>query len=164
MARRVSPLSGLATLGLIAAVGMPGIASARELPRSHQYAPLAAQLNLAPVHQNTVSTAVSVGSTALATAANQNLGLQSNTILGGPNGAALQFNRSPAVQTAVSAAVSVGGNAAASSSNNGPLLGNTGGISLTKPVPLLSLGPSPSTSTAVSTAVSINGVSVPKSR
>jgi hypothetical protein len=161
MARRVSLLSGLAMLGLAAAVGMPGIASARELARSPQTA-LPSQLNVAPVHQNTVSTAVSVGSNALATAANQNLGLQTNTTLGGSHGAALQLNQSPTVQTAVSAAVSVGGNAAALSSNNGPLLGNATGIGLTKPVPLLSLGPSPSTSTAVSTAVSIDGVSVPR--
>lgn len=160
MARRLSLLSaGLAALGLLAAVGMPGTGSAREL--QHYHAKPLIQGNIAPTRQNTVSTAVSVGSNALATASNQNLGLQTNTTLAGPRGAAVQFNHSPTVQTALSAAISVGGNATALSSNNAPLLGDSSGIGLTKPVPLQALGPAPSTSTAVSTAISIDGVPVP---
>lgn len=161
MARRNSLLSGLAALGLMAAVGTPGIASAGEMPHYRPSAKPLVQGNIAPTRQRTVSTAVAVGGDALASASNQNLGLQTNSTLAGRRGAALQFNRSPTVQTAVSAAVSVGGNAAALSSNNGAVLGNTSGIGLTNPVPLQALGPAPSTSTAVSTAVSIDGVAVP---
>lgn len=161
MARRLSLLSGLSMLGLMSAVAMPGVAAAGELVHSHPFAKPLVQGNIAPVRQNTVSTAVSVGSNALAAASNQTLGLQTNSTLPGRNGAALQFNHSPTIQTAVGAAISVGGSAAAAASNNGPAPVINSGIGPTGPVPLLSLGPAPSTSTAVSTAVTINGVQVP---
>jgi hypothetical protein len=157
---RSSLLFGLAALGLLAAVGGSGPASAGELPRHRTYAAPAAQLNAAPVRQRAVSTAVGVGGDALATASNQGLAQQDATRLGG-HGPTLQINRSPSVQTAVGAAVSVGGNSAALASNNGPVaLGTAGGIGLTKPVSPLELGRAPRTSTAVSTAVSIGGVPV----
>jgi hypothetical protein len=161
MARRLSLFSGLAALGLMAAVGAPGSASASELPHSRTPAKPTAQANLAPIRQRAVSTAVGIGGDALATASNQSLAQQDSVSLGGRRGATLQLNRSPTVQTAVSAAISVGGNTAALASNNGATLGNTSGIGLTRPVSLLELGRAPSTSTAVSTAISIGGVPIP---
>jgi hypothetical protein len=167
---RLSPLLGLVALGLVAAVGAPGPASASDLPN---HRPLVrqtpAQLNLAPTRQRAVSTAVGVGGDAFASASNQTLGLQDNGTLAGRRGATPQLNRSPTVQTAVSAAISVGGNSAALASNTGGgLSGNlqsgNGPVGGVRPVSPLQLGRSPATSTAVSTAVSIDGVAIPASR
>jgi len=151
---------------MTAAIGASGAAaSAAELPPYRAaHAKPTAQVNLAPIRQRAVSTAVGIGGDALATASNQSLAQQDSAALGGRRGATLQLNRSPTVQTAVSAAISVGGNSAALASNNGTALGNTSGIGLTKPVPLLELGRAPRTSTAVGTAVSIGGVPIPPVR
>jgi hypothetical protein len=151
-------VAGLA-LGIAAALGPP--AAAGEPPHRAAARQTPAQLNLAPVRQHAVSTAVGIGGDALATSSNQTLGLQAD----GRRGPAPPLNRSPSVQTAVSAAISVGGNSGALSSNNGPVaLGNANGIGLTRPAQPLELGPAPRTSTAVSTAVSIGGVPIDAAR
>src|ERR687884_939197 len=100
--RRLSRLSGLAALGLMtAAIGVSGAAaSAAELPPYRAaHAKPTAQVNLAPVRQRAVSTAVGIGGDALATASNQSLAQQDSAALGGRRGrgATLQLNRSPTV-------------------------------------------------------------------
>lgn len=162
MARHLALLGpaafGLA-LGIAAALGPP--AAAGEPPHRATARQAPAQLNLAPVRQRSVSTAVGIGGDALATSSNQTLGLQAD----GRHGPAPPPSRSPSVQTAVSAAVSVGGNSGALASNNGPVqVGTPNGIGLTKPMSPLELGPAPRTSTAVSTAVSIGGIPVNPAR
>jgi hypothetical protein len=149
--------AGLAVLGLLAAALATGPAAAGEPPHARGGAKPAA-VNLAPLRQRAVSTAVGVGGDALATAANQSLAPQT----GEPRS---RLARSPAVQTAVSAAVSVGGNSAALAANNGAAL-SSGGIGLApRPArPITQLGRAPPTSTAVSTAVTIGGVTIPTER
>jgi len=161
---RHSPLLGLAALGLIAVLGTPGSASASEPPRHRPYAAApGAQANLAPVRQRAVSTALSIGGDALATASNNSLAQQDNAKSGGRR-STLQLSRAPTVQTAVSAAVSVGGSSATA------LAGNNGALPQGNVVPggggksLLEIGRAPSTQTAVSTAVSIDGVPIPAGR
>jgi hypothetical protein len=154
-------LLGLAALGLIALCGLPEAASASE-PRHPNKS--AAQVNVAPIRQRAVGTAVAVGGDAFTSATNQSLGLQDNSSkFSGKRGTPLQLQRSPTVQTAVSAAVSVGGNSGAFASNTGDGFQSNAAPSGTRSIPLTELGRAPR-STAVSTAVSINGIPIAAAR
>jgi hypothetical protein len=164
MARRPSLLSGLAALGLMLAIGAPGPASAIELPTHRASAKPTVQGNFAPTRQKAVSTAISIGGPALASAANQSLTAQDNSALPVRRGPVLQFSRSPTVQTAVSAAISVGGpSATALAANNGSATQNAT-LGPSRPVPLQQLGRAPAVLTAVSTAVRIDGLPIPLTR
>jgi hypothetical protein len=151
-------LLGLAALGLIALCGLTEAASASE-PRHSKKS--AAQVNVAPIRQRAVGTAVAVGGDAFTSATNQSLGLQDNSSkFSGKRGTPRQIQRSPTVQTAVGAAISVGGKSGALASNTGEALQNNATPSGARPIPLTELNRAPR-STAVSTAVSIGGVPIP---
>ena len=119
MSRRVSLLSGIAALALVAGFGAAP-ASATELYKKPVYGKV--QLNAAPTSQHATSVAKSKYGDAISGARNDNLIIQDNTKLFGPRGA--QVNLAPTSQSATSVAVAKHGAAISDAANSNTIVQN----------------------------------------